>query len=56
METTLQLQFFDLWRELALKQRRKYIKNGKSCFVIIKLSFLKNASQNSSYEKKITRL
>ena len=33
-------QFFDLWRELALKQRKKYIKNGKSCFVILKLSFL----------------
>ena len=34
------LHFFDLWRELALKQRKGYIKNGKSCFVILKLSYL----------------
>ena len=30
-------QFFDLWRKLALKL---IIKNGKICFVILKLSFL----------------
>ena len=47
------LQFFDLWRELALKQRKIYIKNGKSYFVILKLSFfVKNAWQNGSYEIK----
>ena len=33
-------QFFDLWGELALKQIKKCIKNGKSCYVILKLSFL----------------
>ena len=37
-------QFFDLWRELALKQRKKYIKNGKKLLCNIKIIFfVKNA-------------
>ena len=34
------LQFFNLWRKLALKQRKKYIKDEKSCFLILRLYFL----------------
>ena len=46
-------QFFDLWRELALKQRKKYIKNGKKLLCNIKIIFfVKNAWQNGSYEIK----
>ena len=46
-------QCFDLWRELALKQRKKYIKEWKKCLCNIKIIFfVKNAWQNGSYEIK----
>ena len=45
-------QFFDLWRELALKQRKRYIKNGKLLCNIKIILFVKNAWQNGFYEIK----
>ena len=45
-------QFFDLWRELALKQRKRYIKNGKLLCNIKIILFVKNDWQNGFYEIK----
>ena len=47
-------QFFDLWRELALKQRKKYIKNGLLWLLCNSkiIFFVKNPWQIGSYEIK----
>ena len=47
------LQFFDWWRELAQKQRKRYIKTGKKLLCNTNtIFFVKNAWRNSSYEIK----
>ena len=45
-------QFFDLWRELALKQRKRYIKNGKLLCNIKIILFVKNDLQKGFYKIK----
>ena len=45
-------QCFDLWKELALKQRKKYIKDGWLLCNIKIIFFVKNPWQNGSDEIK----